>query len=266
MEKLPAHTMPEALQAALMQGDLSQLSTEQKVMYYHKVCESVGLNPLTKPFDFMKGQGGKEVLYANKNATEQLRDIKGISINIVAREKVDSLYIVTARATMGNGRTDESIAAVDLGSLKGEALANACMKAETKAKRRVTLSIVGLGMLDETELKDNPQAFTPINVTPSAPGLEAMQAEIAGDPLDKIREHLERIPQGGAVVPTSEIYFCYDLAKIAPERQKEAALVAAKRGAKYEEGTGLWVAERRIAAFDNYRVKTPDFIAENGIS
>ncbi len=31
-------------------------------------------------------------------------------------------------------------------------LANAMMKAETKAKRRVTLSICGLGMLDETEM------------------------------------------------------------------------------------------------------------------
>jgi hypothetical protein len=41
--------------------------------------------------------------------------------------------------------------------LKGDALANALMKAETKAKRRVTLSIAGLGWLDETELETIPQ-------------------------------------------------------------------------------------------------------------
>jgi hypothetical protein len=43
-----------------------------------------------------------------------------------------------------------------VGNLKGDALANALMKAETKAKRRVTLSIAGLGWLDETELETIP--------------------------------------------------------------------------------------------------------------
>ena len=42
--------------------------------------------------------------------------------------------------------------------MNGEALANAYMKAETKAKRRVTLSICGLGMLDETEVETIPDA------------------------------------------------------------------------------------------------------------
>jgi hypothetical protein len=42
--------------------------------------------------------------------------------------------------------------------LKGDALANALMKAETKSKRRVTLSICGLGMLDETEVDTIPDA------------------------------------------------------------------------------------------------------------
>jgi hypothetical protein len=38
----------------------------------------------------------------------------------------------------------------------GDVLANALMKAETKAKRRVTLSLAGLGWLDETELDTIP--------------------------------------------------------------------------------------------------------------
>ena len=49
------------------------------------------------------------------------------------------------------------------------ALANAIMKAETKAKRRVTLSICGLGMLDETELetiKDYSEEIVP-QIVPS---------------------------------------------------------------------------------------------------
>ena len=44
-----------------------------------------------------------------------------------------------------------SIGAVSIKGLQGENLANALMKAETKAKRRVTLSLAGLGWLDETE-------------------------------------------------------------------------------------------------------------------
>jgi hypothetical protein len=46
--------------------------------------------------------------------------------------------------------------AVNINGLRGEALANALMKAETKAKRRATLSLCGLGMLDETEVSDIP--------------------------------------------------------------------------------------------------------------
>lgn len=54
------------------------------------------------------------------------------------------IYIITARAKDRTGREDESTGAVALGTLKGNALANALMKCETKAKRRVPLSIAGL--------------------------------------------------------------------------------------------------------------------------
>src|SRR5262245_20253745 len=66
---------------------------------------------------------------------------------------IDDIYVVTAQATLPSGRQDESIGAVTIGGKKGDDKCNALMKAETKAKRRVTLSICGLGMLDETELE-----------------------------------------------------------------------------------------------------------------
>jgi hypothetical protein len=65
---------------------------------------------------------------------------------------------VTVYATDATGRTDMEIGAVMIGGLKGEALANAHMKALTKAKRRVTLSISGLGWMDETEISSVPSA------------------------------------------------------------------------------------------------------------
>ena len=146
-------TMPIAAQTmekVLIQGDLSKLDADERVRYYKAVCDSIGLNPLTKPFDYITLQG-KTVLYALRSCTEQLRQLHNVSVTIVARESVEGCYIVTARATLPNNRQDESIGAVPIESLKGEARANAMMKCETKAKRRVTLSICGLAFLDESE-------------------------------------------------------------------------------------------------------------------
>ncbi len=114
------------------------------------MCQSVGLNPLTKPFEYIT-LNGKMVLYARKDATDQLRDTRKVSITRLERERIDGVYVVTAYAQALDGRTDSSMGAVNIEGLKGDSLANALMKAETKAKRRVTLSICGLGMLDETE-------------------------------------------------------------------------------------------------------------------
>jgi hypothetical protein len=145
------------IERVLIGGDLAKLTPEQRVIYYNQVCESIGLNPLTKPFQYLN-LNGKTVLYATKDCTEQLRQIHNISLSIVSRESVDGIYVVTARAVRGDGRQDESIGAVPLPSGGGEARANAIMKGETKAKRRVTLSICGLGMLDESEIESIPDA------------------------------------------------------------------------------------------------------------
>lgn len=145
------------IEQVVIQGDLAKLSPEDRVKYYKMVCESVGINPLTRPFDYIV-LNGKLTLYAKKDCTEQLRRIHGISIEGLDDKIVDDLYIVKAKARDKHGRTDESTGAVNIGNLKGEAKANAIMKAETKAKRRVTLSISGLGWVDETEIETIPGA------------------------------------------------------------------------------------------------------------
>ncbi len=144
------------LEQVLIHGDLKALTPEQRVNYLHSLCESTGLNPLTKPFEFIN-LGGKLVVYAKKDATDQLRAIHNVSIKITCREKVDDVFTVTAQATTPQGRCDESIGAVTVGNAKGDTLANLLMKAETKAKRRVTLSICGLGILDESEMETIPE-------------------------------------------------------------------------------------------------------------
>lgn len=148
---------------ALLLNDLSKLTPDQRSDLYAKVCSSIGINPLTQPFQYLQ-LGGKLVFYATRNCTDQLRSLNQVSVTIQSREKVDDLYVVNARATLPGGRTDESIAAVQLTGLKGDALANAIMKCETKAKRRVTLSICGLSFMDESEV-ETVRGAVPIDVT-----------------------------------------------------------------------------------------------------
>jgi hypothetical protein len=147
--KKPDEITAASIEAVLIKGDLSKLTEEQRLEYYNSVCNLVGLNPLTRPFDYLY-LSGKLVLYPNKSCAEQLRKIHGISLEIVSQElSSDGLYTVHARAKDGTGRTDEDVGVVTFGQLRGgEAVANMILKCVTKAKRRVTLSICGLGFLD----------------------------------------------------------------------------------------------------------------------
>jgi len=185
--------MPEQLEQVLIGGDLNKLAPKDRVFYYRSVCESVGLNPLTRPFDYLT-LNGKLTLYARKDCTDQLRNIHNISINIAARELVDGIYVVTARATNKDGRSDESIGGVPVDHLKGEAKANGMMKAETKAKRRVTLSICGLGMLDETEVDSIPDArrVQDIDTGGHPVGTQAAANHVRDQKLAEIRKEQDK--------------------------------------------------------------------------
>jgi len=144
-------TNNKIIESLVLKGDLSGMNPLQKVEYYNWLCNSLGLNPATQPFELIKFQG-KEKIYAKKDATEQLRKIYGVSITKLDKLFQNELYIVTAYAKDKDGKEDVATGAVVISNLKGDALANAIMKAETKAKRRVTLSICGLGILDESEI------------------------------------------------------------------------------------------------------------------
>lgn len=145
------------IEKIITSGDIKDLKPAERVKYYEDLCKSLNLNPLTRPFEYII-LNGKLTLYARKDATDQLRSIRGVSITKLEKEAVDGVFTVTAYVKDAEGRTDVSTGAVNIANLKGDALANAFMKAETKAKRRATLSIVGLGLLDETETETIPGA------------------------------------------------------------------------------------------------------------
>jgi len=145
-----------ALEKVLLEGNLAVLSNEERLDYYRAVCESVGLNPLTRPFAYIAFDG-KIVLYATKACAEQLRIIHDVSLSEPRIEAIDGLYVSRITATLPSGRMDSDVgvvvAPVHLGSK-----ADAMMKCVTKSKRRCTLSIIGLNVLDEDDAREHGQA------------------------------------------------------------------------------------------------------------
>jgi len=163
-----APTVSEAIEKVLIGGDLAPLTPEDRLDYYKKVCRSLGLNPLTQPFGYIlfkenENSPAKLVLYAKKDCAEQLRKIHCVSvIPGTVKRTIDEDYATVEIAMRdGTGKTDVATGVVYLWKkyeqkmyrLSGQRLADAVMKAETKAKRRGTLSICGLGILDEHDLE-----------------------------------------------------------------------------------------------------------------
>jgi hypothetical protein len=160
------------MESVIAKGDLSKLTSDERVRYYSEVCKSIGLNPLTRPFEYLV-LNGRTVLYPRRDAADQLRKKDGISIEIVSQEMIDNaLLSIHVRAIDKTGRKDEDLGIVPFvyperyrdprdgqwkahpragQPLRNEDRANAIMKTITKAKRRVTLSIAGLGFDDEGE-------------------------------------------------------------------------------------------------------------------
>lgn len=151
----PTAELSSAIEQVVVEGDLSRLNPEQRVDYYRTVCQSIGLNPYTRPFDYLR-LNGKLTLYARKDATDQLRKIHGVNIDDIQKDSDGDWFIVTVKGSDREGRRDVEMGVVNKKDMQGN-FGNAMMKAVTKAKRRLTLSLCGLGWLDETELETIPR-------------------------------------------------------------------------------------------------------------
>jgi hypothetical protein len=169
----------KALEAYIAAGDIGKLGPDQRIALYRAVCDSMGLNPLTQPFQYLT-LSGKTVLYATKSCTEQLRSIHGVSVVRMEREIIGDILTVTVAVTERTGRED--------------------MKAETKAKRRATLSICGLAVLDETEVDSiagaqavSVQEFHAEPKKPSKPTREERRKDL--DELTNPTPIADRVPE-----------------------------------------------------------------------
>jgi len=148
------------VELAMMMNNVAALSPEERLQLVKRLCETLRLNPLTNPFQYIK-LNGRLTLYATKGCTDQLRRVHGVSIEMLDHTVKDGKIRTHVRATIPDERQpsgvrmDEDIGTVFLG--KGNDALNNEMKAITKAKRRVTLAICGLGLLDESELETIPR-------------------------------------------------------------------------------------------------------------
>lgn len=188
----------DAILELVTKGDLSELAPEQLLQYYLAVCKSLRLNPLTRPFEFLQlrdRQNNKQklVMYATRTCADQLRRNYNISTEVVSAGVEGDIYVVRVRGRAPDGRVDENIGAVPMvvgysenGIYKTRPLtpserANAIMTAHTKAQRRLTLSMCGLGMLSEEEA----QSLV-------ADGVAAQVQAIAPDVAEKTEPQTDR--------------------------------------------------------------------------
>jgi hypothetical protein len=139
----------------VVDGDLAKLTPDQRVQFLKNVTESLGLNPMTRPFGLIK-LDNKVTLYALKEASTQLakRDNVSVKLGEYVYIKERNMLMVSVTASSPDGRCTDDIAAIPLGDkVGGEAAANSYMKLATKAKRRAILTHCGLGIIDESELE-----------------------------------------------------------------------------------------------------------------
>lgn len=212
------------IESVLIQGDLSSLNAEERLNYYKKVCDSLGLNPLTKPFEYIV-LNGKLTLYARKDCTEQLRKIYGVSILDIETTFAGDLYIVKVKARDKSGKRDVASGVVQVSNLAGEKLANALMKCETKAKRRVTLSICGLAFLDESEIEN---VYDKMTVAENEIFEKKLEIANQNNEID-LKEEKELAEFAGSFNLRKSIEdaylnkkaFVYDLSKVLQDKKKE---------------------------------------------
>jgi len=157
-----AESARSALDHYLGTGDLGGLPSAQRAALYLEVCRSLGINPRTRPLDWIEfydpeTKGKKLVLYPNKTCTDQLAYLHKIRVRLVEEKTVGTLFKVVVEGTMPDGRQETNVAYLDLTDaqgqpLRGQRYGNALMKCHTKAKRRLVLGMVGMSIPDDDSL------------------------------------------------------------------------------------------------------------------
>ena len=260
--KPPQEVAFSAIEQVLIQGNLNPLTVPQRIEYYNKVCQSIKLNPLTRPFEYLAFQG-RLILYATKNCAEQLRMNFKIGITKIERCPLaeamkTGVYWAIAYGVDPSGRTDEAMGVLSILGLKGVDLSNAIMKCETKAKRRLSLSMAGLSVIDESEIDHLKGArrvgedYQSLRITPNdGIAIEDM----------RLTDPEYRIPHGwgdfGGLylheVPTDKLKDLHEVTSIKIKKAEEAGKAVAKRWTEFVAAVDEYIGELENQPIDQDR-------------
>ncbi len=156
-------------------GDLSALSVDEKVQFIDLMKKQSGLEKMVMPFSILK-LDSKEMLYAPKGTTDELRRMHNLSFDDIRYETTGKTVMCHVMITDGK-RRDFDCGVVSIEGLDAAGCANAQMAATTKAKRRATLSFCGLGMIDESEFDTIQKQMTTSEIAET--GLQIDKGKIA---------------------------------------------------------------------------------------
>lgn len=140
-------------QAVAANRDTAGLRPEHRGALLNELARALKLNPLTKPVIFLKtGQG--ESIYVTRQGADQIAARLKLNREVIEgpdARKIGNIEVAfcRVRVTAPDGRSETSTA-----TLAFSDPAMILMKVETKAKRRATLSIAGLGMLSEEDAEE----------------------------------------------------------------------------------------------------------------
>jgi len=248
----------EIMDKLVATGDCSGLSEPQRTDYLLFRCDQEKLNPASRPFEFiwMKGPGGtkKLVLYARKNCAEQLRRRDAISVTSLEHSIIPGqVCTVTVQIQNGKGRLDIATGSTSLRGLTGDQLANAVMKAETKAKRRATLSLCSLGMPDETELETMPVMAANSNGEPAELPEQSALAKMLGE--NSAGAKTPQPPPAASPAEEAKQAFMVEMQKVSERDIKNWKLSREDCGNLYHEG-------RKLAGADDFKA-VAKWIADN---
>lgn len=140
---------------ALMRGDLRGLTKGQVADVVAGLAERMGVDPALSPIDVIPTREGRLVPYINAKGAAQLRRIHAlevVSIDLVKERP--GLVVVRCTLRRADGSLDMAYGAAEWREDRPADEARAWMVAETRAKRRATMSAVGIfleGSSDEVE-------------------------------------------------------------------------------------------------------------------
>jgi hypothetical protein len=133
-------------------GDLSALKPAERLEYYQWRAGVMGIDWRGAPFDYIttKGIGGLKVaLYLNAAGCELLRKKLNITISALEWRIVDSIIEARVTGHTADGRTDMEVGLVSARGVSPADLPDQIAKAITKAKNRLTKSLVGFSSEDD---------------------------------------------------------------------------------------------------------------------